>query len=207
MNDRRHRSAVREHLIFLGRFLQNPRQVGALAPSSRTLAREMVRHIPLTATSRIVELGPGTGVFTREVIDRLPAGGRFLAVDINAQFCAELRHRWPSLDCEHGSAADLPAIIAARGWAGVDHMLSGLPFASLPAALSHAILAAVKATLTPGGTFTTFQYIHAYPTPPAAAFRRDMDAHFGPMLARRAVFRNLPPAYVLSWRQPLTAAR
>jgi len=123
-------------------------------------------------------------------------------MDINAEFCEELRHRGTGLACEHGSAADLPAIIAARGWTSVDHMLSGLPFASLPAALSRAILEAVKATLAPGGTFTTFQYVHAYPTPPAVAFRRDMDARFGPMLARRSVVRNLPPAYVLSWRQP-----
>jgi len=207
MTERRQRSAVQEHLVFLGRFLRNPRQIGALAPSSRTLAREMVRHIPLTAAARIVELGPGTGVFTREVIDRLPPGGKFLAVDINPQFCRELRVRWPTLDCEQGSAADLAAIVAARGWSTVDHIVSGLPFASLPGALSHAILDAVKATLRPGGTFTTFQYIHAYPTPPAAAFRRDMNAHFGPMSARRAVFRNLPPAFVLSWRQRDSAAR
>jgi phospholipid N-methyltransferase len=207
MTERRQMSAIQEHLLFLGRFLRHPRQVGALAPSSRTLAREMVRHIPLTAASRIVELGPGTGVFTREVINRLPAGGQFLAVDINPQFCRELAARWPALDCECGSAADLAAMTAARGWDGVDHMLSGLPFASLPAALSHAILDAVKATLKPGGTFTTFQYIHAFPTPPAVAFRRDMAAHFGPMAARRAVYRNLPPAFVLSWRQPDSAAR
>lgn len=202
MTERRQRSAIAEHLVFLGRFLRRPREVGALAPSSRTLAREMVRHIPLTATSRIVELGPGTGVFTREVIHRLPEGGKFLAVDINSQFCRELHARWPMLDCECGSAADLATMTAARGWDGVDHMLSGLPFASLPTAVSHAILDAVKTTLKPGGTFTTFQYIHAFPTPPAVSFRRDMDAHFGPMAARRAVFRNLPPAYVLSWRQP-----
>jgi len=199
MTELRRMSATAEHLVFLSRFLRHPRQIGALAPSSRTLAREMVRHIPLTATSRIVELGPGTGVFTREVINRLPQGGLFLAVDIDPTFCRELRERWASLDCECGSAADLAPIIAARGWADVDHILSGLPFASLPAVLSHAILDAVKATLRPGGTFTTFQYIHAYPTPPAVAFRRDMDAHFGPMAARRTVFRNLPPAYVLSW--------
>jgi len=204
---RRQPSAIEEHLTFLGRFLRNPRQVGALAPSSRTLAREMLRGIPLTPASRIVELGPGTGVFTREVIRQLPAGGKFLAVDIDPRFCRELRDRWPALDCECGSAADVSAMIAARGWTGVDHIISGLPFASLPAALSRSILSAVQSVLHRGGTFTTFQYIHAYPSPPAKAFRREMAARFGPLVARRAVFRNLPPAFVLSWRQPDTAAR
>lgn len=207
MTDRRPMSAIEEHLTFLGRFLRHPRQVGALAPSSRTLARAMLQDIPLTPGRRIVELGPGSGAFTREVIRQLPAGATFLAVDIDPQFCRELKARWPSLDCECGSAADLSAMIAARGWAGADHIISGLPFASLPAALSRSILAAVQSVLLPRGTFTTFQYIHAYPTPPASAFRREMDGRFGPMAARRAVFRNLPPAFVLSWRQRDTAAR
>jgi phospholipid N-methyltransferase len=86
-------------------------------------------------------------------------------------------------------------------------MLSGLPFASLPAALSRSILSAIQQTLRPGGTFTTFQYIHAYPTSPASKFRRDMDSRFGPMIARRVVFRNLPPAFVLSWQQPSAKSR
>jgi len=201
MTQRRQMSALEEHLVFLGRFLRNPRQVGALAPSSRTLARAMVAHLTLTSECRVVELGPGTGVFTREVINRLPTDGKFLAVDINAHFCRELRDRWPALDCECGSAAELPAMLSSRGWTSVDHIISGLPFASLPAQLSRDILAAIQATLRPGGTFTTFQYIHAYPMPPAVAFRRDMAARFGTAATRHAVFANVPPAFVLSWRQ------
>lgn len=202
MTERRQMSAVEEHLVFLARFLRNPRQVGALAPSSQTLARAMAANITFTAESRIVELGPGTGAFTREIIRRLPPGGHFLAVDINEHFCRELRDRWPTLDCECGSAADLPAMLARRGWTHADHIVSGLPFASLPAALSRSILDAVQVTLAPGGTFTTFQYVHAYPTPPAKAFRRSMTDRFGGMGPRRTVFRNLPPAFVLSWAQP-----
>jgi phospholipid N-methyltransferase len=202
MTDGRHPSALHERLVFLKRFLKNPRQVGALAPSSRVLAHEMLRHVSLTPESHVVELGPGTGVFTREIISRLPAGAKFLAVDIDPHFCDTLRARWPSLDCECGSAEHLPAIIAARGWTDVDSIVSGLPFASLPTALSRAILSAIQATLRPGGEFTTFQYVHAYPTPAAAAFRREMTARFGPMSDRRFVGGNIPPAFVLSWRQP-----
>lgn len=201
MMARRPPSALTEHLRFFGRFLRHPRQVGALAPSSQTLAREMLRGIPLSPATRIVELGPGTGVFTRAVIAALPTGARFLTVDIDPHFCEQLRARWPSLDCECGSAADLGAMVTARHWGGVDHILSGLPFASLPTDLSRAILSAIQHVLAPGGTFTTFQYVHAYPTPPAVAFRRDMAKRFGAAPSRQLVVANLPPAYVLSWRQ------
>lgn len=200
---RRPSSALGEHLTFFGRFLRNPRQVGALAPSSRALAREMISGLSLSHATRIVELGPGTGVFTREVIDALPVGARFLAVDIDPHFCERLSARWPSLDCECGSAADLGRMLDARKWGGADYILSGLPFASLPTDLSRAIFAAVQHALVPGGTFTTFQYIHAYPTPGAAAFRREMAARFGTMASRRVVLGNVPPAFVMSWRQPV----
>lgn len=201
MTARRRSPTVREHLAFLGRFLKDPRQVGAVAPSSRTLARAMVRHLPMTPSSHIVELGPGTGVFTGEVLEHLPRGAKFLAVEIDPTFCRSLSQEWPDLDCACASAADLPALIADRGWRQADHVISGLPFASLPAEVSRAILDAVHATLKPGGTFTTFQYIHAYQLPPARAFRHEMTRRIGPMAHRWQVFRNVPPAFVLSWRQ------
>lgn len=195
------RRAIGEHLMFLGKFLRNPRHVGSVIPSSRALAREMARAVPVRSSAVVVELGPGTGALTRQVIGVLAPGERFLAIDIDPEFCANLRERWPKLDCECGSAADLPSMIAARGWPGVDHVLSGLPFASLPAAISRAILTAVGRSLVKGGTFTTFQYVHAYATPPAVKFRKEMHAAFGPLISRSLVVRNFPPAYVLTWRK------
>ena len=133
------------------------------------------------------------------VLARLTPGVRFLAVDIDPAFCEQLRRRYPALDCECASAADLPALLAQRGWRAADHVVSGLPFASLPGAVSRAILTAVGASVAPGGGFTTFQYVHAYPTPAAVAFRRRMATDFGPRVTRRLILGNLPPAFVLTW--------
>jgi phospholipid N-methyltransferase len=195
------RRTIGEYLLFLGKFLRNPRHVGAVAPSSPALGREMAKAVPHDATAIVVELGPGTGALTRHVLDALATGQRFLVVEIDPQFCDSLRARWPQLDCECGSAAALPAMLAARHWSSVDHVLSGLPFASLPAAISRAILAAIGSSVRPGGTFTTFQYVHAFATPPAAKFRQEMVARFGPMVSRTMVLKNVPPAYVLTWKK------
>ena len=54
----------------------------------------------------------------------------------------------------------------------VDHIVSGLPFVSLPQAMTQRMLASISNTLRPGGTFTTFQYLHGYRLPSAVAFRR-----------------------------------
>jgi phospholipid N-methyltransferase len=191
-----------EHVLFLGRFLRNPRTVGAIAPSSRRLAREMVGGIDFERPVRIVELGAGTGAFTREIVERLGPEGRYLGVDIDAAFVARIRDRWPRIDCVCAPAETLPALAAERRLAPVDHIVSGLPFASLPGATSRSILDAIAATLRVGGTFTTFQYLHAYRLPPAVAFRREIRSRFGAGPSSTLVVWNVPPAYVLTWRRP-----
>jgi phospholipid N-methyltransferase len=95
----------------------------------------------------------------------------------------------------------LPALAAAAGFDHVDHIVSGLPFASLPSVVTAGILDGIAAVLRPGGTFTTFQYAHGYLSPLASSFRAAMSARLGDGPVRRLVLRNLPPAYVLAWRR------
>ena len=188
------------HLVFLGALVRNPREVGAILPSSVELARRMVRDV--APSSRIVELGPGTGVITRELVARKGDGGALLAIDTSAAFVERLRRALPGVDVVCASAETLPALAAERGWHEVDHIVSGLPFAVLPAATTGLILDGVRQILRAGGTFTTFQYVHAYRLPPAAAFRRDLSRLLGCQPSSQIVVRNVPPALVLTWRRP-----
>ncbi len=197
-----------EHVLFFTRFLRRPRTIGAIVPSSVALARAAVEPLGESRDAAVVELGPGTGVFTREILRRLNGRGRYLGVDIEPAFVDRLRRRWPGLDCVCASAEELPALLAARGVTGVDHIVSGLPFATLPAGTARRVVDAVAAALNPGGTFTTFQYVHAYGWPQARAFRRRMSARLGTSPSVRVVVRNVPPAVVLTWvrrRRPVRA--
>jgi phosphatidylethanolamine/phosphatidyl-N-methylethanolamine N-methyltransferase len=196
-------SGWRAHLLLLGQFVRNPRHVGAIAPSSRVLAQAMVDGLSLSDAARIVELGPGTGAFTSAIVDRLGPSARFLAIEVDEVFAGRLREQWPGLDCASASAASLPAIAKQRGIDPVDHILSGLPFASLPVDETTQILDGIRETLRSGGTFTTFQYVHAYGLPSAIAFREELARRLGSEPTRTLVVRNIPPAYVLRWtRQP-----
>lgn len=190
---------MREFLLLFGRFLRQPRTVGAVAPSSQVLAREMVRAIDAGSVTRLVELGPGTGAFTGVMLDRLAAGGRLLAVELDAGFARQVQAKWPAAECVCASATRLESIVSERGLRPVDHIVSGLPFASLPREATRGILDGIARVLKPGGTFTAFQYVHAYALPPAVAFRRDLRRRLGPMSSRRLVVRNIPPAFVLRW--------
>ncbi|PRP96638.1 hypothetical protein TUN_33020 [Bacillus sp. M21] len=57
-------------ITFLSEFIKNPKNTGAIAPSSKILATKMVDTINFETAKCIVELGPGTGVFTKEIIKR-----------------------------------------------------------------------------------------------------------------------------------------
>jgi phosphatidylethanolamine/phosphatidyl-N-methylethanolamine N-methyltransferase len=195
-------SGLREHLLLFSRFLRSPRNIGAIAPSSPVLARAMVRDVDLGGGAvRVVELGPGTGAFTSAIVSRLGPSARYLAIDREAAFVERLRELWPQIECVCASAAMLPALAADRGLAPVDHIISGLPFASLPGAVTTQILDGIEQTLRPGGTFTTFQYVHAYGLPPAVAFRHDINRRMGGQPTRRLVVWNIPPAFVLTWKR------
>src|SRR5690242_2603702 len=143
---------MNEHLLMLGRFVRSPRTVGAVAPSSRALAEEMVKGLDLSAPTNVVELGPGTGVVTRVIAQRLGPKSKALAIDVEPAFVAAIARRFPRVEAVCGSAADLPALLRERGMFPAAHIISGLPFASLSSEVTTAILDAIAESLEHGGT-------------------------------------------------------
>jgi phosphatidylethanolamine/phosphatidyl-N-methylethanolamine N-methyltransferase len=192
-------NGVRDSVLIFRRFLKNPRTIGALTPSGRVLARAMVANLPERTPARVVELGPGTGAFTGAIVDRVGTAGRFLAVDIEPEFVREIQQRFPRVECVQASAEQLEALVKARDIAPVDHILSGLPFASLPPRMTDRILDGIEKTLRPGGTFTAFQYVHAYRLATSKRFRRDMSRRMSAAPVTRLITRNFPPAFVMTW--------
>ena len=199
MRDASNTTNLREHVLLFSRFLRSPRTVGAVLPSSRAVSEAMVAHIDFRKPARIVELGPGTGAFTAPIVEQLQPHTEFLALDIDPAFCELIQARWPSVECMCASAERLAAIVADRGMHPIDHIVSGLPFVSLPLPVTQRILENIVTVLQPGGTFTTFQYLHGYQLPSAITFRRSLGAKLGASPRRRTVFRNFPPAFVLTW--------
>src|SRR5215210_2579076 len=103
-------TGIREHVLLFSRFLRSPRTVGALTASSRALAEAMVEGLDLSRPGRIVELGPGTGVFTAAIIERLGPDTRFLAMDIDPAFVRQIQKRWPAVECVCASAECLDSL-------------------------------------------------------------------------------------------------
>ena len=79
---------------FLKQYLRTPRSIGAIAPSSKYLAEKMVSDIDFEAAGCIVEYGPGTGVFTDELLKKLRPETKLLLLEANKDFCTRLRKKY-----------------------------------------------------------------------------------------------------------------
>lgn len=189
-------------LKFLGSFVRNPRQIGAVMPSSPALAKAMVRGLDVREGQSVVELGPGTGAFTRAILGGLPEGAKYLGIELNTKFVEHLRDRFPGAAFVNGCAQDAVRHHAEQALPAVGAVLCGLPFASLPHAVQDGVVESLDELLAGGGEFRTFQYVHAYRMQAAKRFRRRMDGVFGPGRRSASVKLNMPPAYVLSWSRP-----
>lgn len=175
-------------------FLRRPITTGAVAASSRRLALAMTEGIGLERARLVVELGPGTGVFTDAILARLAPGARIVAVELNPVLAARLAatRRDTRLTVVRGSAAELAATVGEP----VDAVVSGLPWTVMPRERRAHILDAVTEVLAPGGRFTTFAYLHAAWTPPARHFTTELAHRFARLERSRTVWPNLPPAFV-----------
>lgn len=187
--------------LFLRQFVQSPRTVGAVLPSSVALAQAMLAPIDCAAGRTIVEFGPGTGAFTRAIAARLASGCRYLGIELNQTFVRELAAEFPQLTFVHGSVADLEQILSAQGISEIDAIVCGLPWATLPISLQDTVFAAIDRALVPSGVFVTFGYLQSLILPGAWALRRRLRRNFAEVGHSSVVWRNVPPAFAYICRK------
>lgn len=186
---------------FLSAFLRHPIATGAIAPSSRRLAREMVSWVDWDRVKVCVEFGPGTGAFTPGILESMRAGTRFLAVELNERFAAMMATKFPQVETLCRSVADIEEICDQRGIAQIDCIICGLPWAGFSADLQRCLMNAVLSRLSPGGHFATFAYLQGTLLPAGIRFAELLQDSFGEVRRSRTIWRNLPPAFVYRCRK------
>ncbi len=147
-------------MMFLRGFFKHPVMVGAVASSSQTLVRRMLRPVDWANCKLFVEYGPGVGTFTRPILERLAPDAKLIVIDTNPEFIAYLDATIGDsrLIAINGSAADVRKIITDHGFDHADYIASGLPFSTLPPGVGDAIAKATQEVLRPGGAFLVYQY-------------------------------------------------
>lgn len=146
--------------VFFRGFVEEPRMVGSIIPSSRFTVAKMLAPVDWRGCDLFVEYGPGVGTFCQPVLDRLKRDGALIVIDTNPLFIDYLKKtfRDSRFHAVLGSAEDVEAIVKAHGFEHADYVLSGLPFSTLPAGVGPAIAAATHRVLRPGGAFLVYQF-------------------------------------------------
>jgi phospholipid N-methyltransferase len=145
-------------------FRRQGRITGALLPSSRFLARALVSELRKSRPSAsILEVGPGTGSVTQEIVRYLTPNDRLDLVEINPRFVSLLEARyqreWVKLCAADRFRVISSAVEKLPGDRQYDYIVSCLPLNNFPVAQVREIFRAFARLLKPGGTLTYFEYV------------------------------------------------
>lgn len=172
---------------FIGQSLRHFIKIGSVFPSSRFLAKRMVKGIN---SSIVLELGPGTGVFTEEILKKLPSNGLLISIESNEAFVNYLSGKINDkrLKLYNGDALQLNSILKENGINKVDCIISGLPLGHFNKELKSKILNEIKDGLSDNGVYIQFEYFLAG----IKSIKR-----FFPNVKLSLELLNIPPAFVI----------
>jgi len=189
--------------IFAKQALSTFKTTAAITPSSRYLARAMVKPLSVSRADTVVELGAGTGVMTRSLLNLLPQNATLIAFEINDRFFNYLKKNFsdPRLILINASIETLGTELRRRGFERVDAVVSSIGLSYLSDRQRHSLLSEINSFLGLNGLFTQFQYIHGLQFQkgrlnrfkPAPLFQKYFNR-----VQRKTTWRNLPPAFVFT---------
>jgi phospholipid N-methyltransferase len=180
---------------FLKEFVSKPHEVGAIAPSSPDLAREVVGSVDWDRVAVVAEYGAGLGAITEEILKRIE-GRDFFAIELNEVYADRFSRMFPQVPLYRDSVANVESIRDAHGADRIDCVISSLPWAIFSQELQDELLDATLRAMTPDGQFVTYAYLHGLVLPTGRRFRRKLKARFRIVERSRVVWRNTPPAVV-----------
>ena len=185
-----------DRLGFIRQFARSPIKTGAVAASSRPLARLITEQAQVDTAKVVLELGPGTGAITECIMESKAPYTRFLALEINPAFVEATRRRCPDAQVRMGDAVHARQYLEDMGENYCDTVVSGLPWASFTPSRQDLLLRTIRDILRPGGRFLTFAYVQGLILPPARRFEKQLRTRFRRVRTTPVVWRNLPPAFI-----------
>lgn len=219
-----------DYRVFWREFRQQYYTTGAVLPSGPALARALARFVcdgeqptgeldwrlnprlgeTRLRARRILEVGPGTGAVTGQILSAMRADDRLFLVERNEQFVAQLQKRLAE-DSAYSSLADRIKIVHASvedlpESEPYDLIISGLPLNNFDVQSVTRILAKLRRLLAPGGTLSFFEYVAVRKAKSLISARQErerlrgigklFDELFRHEIRRDLVLANVTPAWV-----------
>ena len=164
--------------------IEKLKTVGAIAPSSKFLVNKMLSKIDYGQDLDILQLGFGKGVFTKEIISRSTPRSTLTIFEVDKN-CRKYKIDNKRITYIEDSAEKISLYFEDKKF---DHIISTLPFASLPRKISQNIFEQIKHHLKKNGKFLQFQY--------SLFSKKDFNKFFEEKPTIDFVLLNLPPAFI-----------
>ncbi len=145
---------------FIKNFWQEKKMVGAMSPSSKFLAQKMLKNVDFKKAKVIIELGPGTGVFTKKILEKMAPDAKLLVFELNTDFYNMLKAEIQDnrMVLIHDSAEKITEYLHQENLLNADYVISSLPLANFPKKLVDTILKESYNILKNQGKYIQFQY-------------------------------------------------
>jgi phospholipid N-methyltransferase len=170
---------------FIKQFILHPRQTGAILPSSPALVKAMIAPINFKTAKHIVELGPGTGAITKEILKNMRLDAKLTALELSPEFCKGLK-KWND---KRLTVINVDAQHLSKHVDKADYIISGLPLIGLPEKTHVKILKEVKKVMKNA-------YIQFHYSPLGEPYLKKHFKH----ITRKIAVKNIPPAIVYIMR-------
>lgn len=183
-----------DELRFFKGWIDKPKAVGSIIPTSSITARKMASVIDTSSGLPVLELGPGTGVITRAILKRGVKPEDLYCVEYSEDFVRHLRRNHPRVNVIRGDAFDLDGSLGEARDLTFDSVVSGVPLLNFPVALRIRYIEDLLGRIPAGRPVVQLTYGPLSPVPPGKGNYTVERFHF--------VLRNIPPTQLWIYRRP-----
>ncbi len=183
-----------EELRFFKGWIDKPRAVGSIVPTSSVTARKMATVVNPDSGLPVLELGPGTGVITKAILEAGVKPENLWSIEYSQDFVDHLRLNYPGVNVIHGDAFDLDKTLGDKRDTMFDSVISGVPLLNFPVAQRIAYVEDLLDRIPAGRPIVQLTYGPLSPVPPGKG--NYTVAHFD------FIIRNLPPTQLWLYSRP-----
>lgn len=180
---------------FLKEFFKERKTVGAISPSSKSLTKKMLKNVDFKNANVIVEYGPGTGVFTRRIIESMNPDAKLYVFELHEPFFVSLKKEFENdkrVQVINDSAVNVRKYLEFDNKKYADVIISSLPLTNFDQKLTMRILKSAEIALKPEGQYIQFQY---------SLNARKLLIKIFSSISIQFTANNLPPAFVYTCKK------
>jgi len=182
-----------DELKFFKGWIDRPRTVGSIVPTSSVTARRMASIIDTKSGLPVLEVGPGTGVITKAILRRGVKPSDLYVVEYSSDFVGHLRRNYPDINVIEGDGFRLDETLGDKHDMEYDCVVSGVPLLNFPVQRRVAYLENLLKRIPHGRPVVQLTYGPKSPIPPGLGDYTVEHFHF--------ILRNIPPTQLWLYRR------